>query len=61
MVRGLKRRKETMITKCLCSECEHDIRFEDKPYGLLVAECKIGCKQYDSRTPVECIHWRGKK
>ena len=50
-----------MITKCLCSTCDHDIRFEDKPYGLLVAECKLECEQYNPEEPVECINWRSKK
>ena len=50
-----------MIVACLCEDCEHDIRFEDKPYGLLVAECKMHCEEYEPHKPVECIHWRGKK
>ena len=49
-----------MIVKSLCSECDHDIRFEDKTYGLLVAECKLDCDEYDPHSPVECINWRGK-
>ena len=52
--------QEMMIVKSLCSECDHDIRFEDKTYGLLVAECKLDCDEYDPHTPVECINWRGK-
>ena len=50
-----------MIILNLCSNCKHDIRFEDKPYGLLVAECKLGCGEYDPHDPVECINWRSKK
>ena len=47
-----------MIRECLCSECEHDIRFNDGTYGLLVAECKKGCEEYDPHEPVTCINWR---
>lgn len=52
---------EKIICKRVCSQCEHDIRFEDKPYGLLVAECKLGCEVYDPHTPIECAKWRGVK
>ena len=50
-----------MITKQLCKDCEHDIRFEDRPYGLLVAECKMRCEEYDPHDPVGCIKWRGRR
>ena len=50
-----------MITKQLCQDCQHDLRLEDHPYGLLVAECKKQCKEYDPHKPIHCTNWRGKK
>ena len=58
---GFNAHKEKVISKQLCQDCEHDIRVADDTYGWLVAECKIGCTQYDSRLPVECHQWRGKR